>query len=124
MDRFQSNEVSETRSADARSDAGGEGAAVRREKRSTRATMSLALGQYIDRGELQERLGLSARGLDSWLSREGIRTFRLSGRTIRFLVSEVEQALSRAAERPATPASGAVGAQLEAVSPRRHRTAV
>lgn len=58
-----------------------------------------------------EMLGLSTRGLDSWIAREKITTYRLSGRLIRFDRAEVDAALERAAKRAPVPASGACAPQ-------------
>ncbi len=64
-------------------------------------------GRYYDRRAVQETLGLSPRGLDTWLARERVTAYRLSGRVIRYDGSELAEALSRAARREPTPPSGA-----------------
>ena len=65
------------------------------------------MDRFVGRAELQESLGLSARGLDAWIAREQVQPYRLSGRAVRFKLSDIEGALARAARRAPLPPSGA-----------------
>lgn len=80
--------------------------------------------KFITRAELQERLGVSPRGLDGIVARERLTVSRFGARCVRYDLAEVEALEARAARRaPAPPCGAAAAAHEAAIAPRRLRTA-
>jgi hypothetical protein len=70
--------------------------------------------RFVGRRELREALDLSDRGLDKLIKREGLTTYRFSGRLVRYDAAEVQALLERASRRAPASATGVAGAKASA----------
>jgi hypothetical protein len=81
--------------------------------------------RLYSRPEIKERVGISDRGLDVWLARAEIPRFAFSKKCIRYLGADLEDAVVRVRQHPATRArpTGAVAVALARLDAGSRRVA-